>query len=109
VAPTATVLEGGVRRDRALGSETGRRTDHVPLRTLSQEAVTVTFFPHHVRPSSFRSRLPFLFTVLYHTPRLSFTVVAFVSPRLRLAVLSAPPIPTSPLLPRNADQGHQAP
>jgi hypothetical protein len=66
VAPTATVLEGGVRwdRDRALGSETGRCTDHVPLQTLSKKAL----FPLHsscitVCPSSFHSRLPILFSL----------------------------------------------
>jgi hypothetical protein len=42
------------------------------------------------------------FAVLYHTPSLSFTIVAFVSLHLCLAMLSAPPIPTSPPLPRNA-------
>jgi hypothetical protein len=147
-----------LRWDRALGSETGRRTDHVPLPTLSQEAVTQRFsfilpaspcaltlfvfvssssFPYPERPPRNatrrrptppaipiatmlpsspppplpartppnvpnRRRIRHPFAVLYHTPSLSFTVVAFVSPRLRFAALSAPPIPTSPSLLRNA-------
>jgi hypothetical protein len=152
------LLYSSVRWDRALGSETGRRTDHVPHYTLSQEAVTqrfLSFFPHHCAPLLFSLSFPlhlFLipsahhatppavvqnhphipstttlpsppppplpartppnvpnrrhirhpFAVLYHTPSLSFTIATFVSPCLRLAALSAPPIPTSPPLPRNA-------
>jgi hypothetical protein len=53
-----------IRWDRTLGLEMGQCTDHVPLPTLSQEAVPQALFLHSsritVRPYSFRPRLPFL-------------------------------------------------
>jgi hypothetical protein len=78
VAPTATVLEGGVRQDRALGSETGRRTDHVPLRTLSQEAV--------ILPAS---RAPFLFSFSSPLPLFFIPSVRHATPPT--AALRHPP------------------
>jgi len=57
----------GVRWDRALSSETGQCTDHMPLPTLSQEAVPQVLFLHSshitVHPYSFHSHLPFLFSL----------------------------------------------
>jgi hypothetical protein len=75
-------IKGYVRWDRVLGSEMGQCTDHVPLSTLSQEAVPQVLFLHSSRitmcPYSFCSHLPFLFSLFRasatpHHPLLSYT------------------------------------
>ena len=92
-----------VRWDHALGSETGQCTDHVPLPTLSQEAVTQrVFFILPASPCaltlfifvssssfSYSERLPRIATRRHPTPpAFPLTPIATTSP--------APPSPSLP-------------